>query len=65
MLVTGDVKYHEARRAQDQGLALVDAPHGITEQAAILRWARHLADALGAGGPRGDVREPRRRRVGT
>ena len=49
VLVTGDVKYHEARRAQDQGLALVDAPHGVTEQAAILRWAQTLAEALGAG----------------
>ena len=49
VLVTGDVKYHEARRAQDQGLALVDAPHGVTEQAAVLRWARALAEALGAG----------------
>ena len=49
VLVTGDVKYHEARAAQAQGLALVDAPHGLTEQAAVLRWARTLADALGAG----------------
>jgi dinuclear metal center YbgI/SA1388 family protein len=47
VLVTGDVKYHEARRGLDQGLALVDAPHGLTEQAAILRWAQTLADALG------------------
>jgi dinuclear metal center YbgI/SA1388 family protein len=47
VLVTGDVKYHEARRALGQGLALVDAPHGLTEQAAVLRWARSLHDALG------------------
>ncbi len=47
VLVTGDVKYHEARRARDQGLALVDAPHGLTEQAAVLRWARVLAESLG------------------
>jgi dinuclear metal center YbgI/SA1388 family protein len=47
VLVTGDVKYHEARSALGQGLALVDAPHGITEQAAVLRWARTLAEALG------------------
>lgn len=49
VLVTGDVKYHEARVAQAQGLALVDAPHGATEQEAVLRWAQTFADALGAG----------------
>jgi len=49
VLVTGDVKYHEARVAQAQGLALVDAPHGATEQEAVLRWAQTVADALGAG----------------
>ena len=49
VLVTGDVKYHEARRALGQGLALVDAPHGLTEQAAVLRWAQTLAEALGGG----------------
>jgi len=49
VLVTGDVKYHEARAAQTQGLALVDAPHGVTEQEAVLRWAQTFADALGAG----------------
>jgi len=49
VLVTGDVKYHEARVAQAQGLALVDAPHGVTEQEAVLRWAQTIADALGAG----------------
>jgi len=49
VLVTGDVKYHEARVALAQGLALVDAPHGVTEQEALLRWAQTFADALGAG----------------
>jgi ribonuclease HI len=48
VLVTGDVKYHEARVAQAQGLALVDAPHGVTEQEAVLRWAQTVADAFGA-----------------
>jgi len=47
VLVTGDVKYHEARAAQAQGLALIDAPHGVTEQEGVLRWAERLADALG------------------
>ncbi len=49
VLVTGDVKYHEARVAQAHGLALVDAPHGVTEQEAVLRWAQTFADALGGG----------------
>jgi ribonuclease HI len=48
VLVTGDVKYHEARAAQAQGLALIDAPHGVSEQEGVLRWAERLAGALGA-----------------
>ena len=47
VLVTGDVKYHEARAAQAQCLALIDAPHGVTEQEGVLRWAERLAAALG------------------
>jgi dinuclear metal center YbgI/SA1388 family protein len=47
VLITGDVKYHEARMAQAQGLALIDAPHGVTEQEGLLRWAERLAVALG------------------
>jgi dinuclear metal center YbgI/SA1388 family protein len=47
VLVTGDVKYHEARAAEAQGLALIDAPHGVTEQEGLLRWAERLAVALG------------------
>jgi len=31
VLVTGDVKYHEARDAQDLGIALIDAGHFHTE----------------------------------
>jgi ribonuclease HI len=47
VLITGDVKYHDARIARAQGLALIDAPHGVTEQEGMLRWAGRLADALG------------------
>lgn len=32
VLLTGDLKYHEAREAADQGLAVVDAGHQETEQ---------------------------------
>lgn len=48
VLITGDVKYHEARLAQAQGLALIDAPHGLTEQEGMLRWADRLRNALGS-----------------
>ena len=58
VLVTGDVKYHEARAAQAQGLALIDAPHGVTEQEGVLRWAERLAGALGPEATRGDVPQP-------
>jgi dinuclear metal center YbgI/SA1388 family protein len=47
VLVTGDVKYHEAREALDAGLALVDAPHDLTEEELVLRWSAALAEALG------------------
>ena len=62
VLVTGDVKYHEARAAQAQGIALIDAPHGAVEQEALLRWAETLGDALmvahGAGVPVETFRDP-------
>ena len=58
VLVTGDVKYHEARAAQAQGLALIDAPHGAVEQEAILRWADTLTKVLGAGLPLETFRDP-------
>jgi dinuclear metal center YbgI/SA1388 family protein len=46
VLITGDVKYHEARAAQAQGLALIDAPHGVFEQEGVLKWAERLSEAL-------------------
>jgi dinuclear metal center YbgI/SA1388 family protein len=58
VLITGDVKYHEARAAQAQGLALIDAPHGVTEQEGVLRWAERLADALGASADVQTFRNP-------
>ena len=58
VLVTGDVKYHEARAAQAQGLALVDAPHGVTEQEGVLRWAGKLAVELGPGATVETFRNP-------
>jgi dinuclear metal center YbgI/SA1388 family protein len=35
VLVTGDVRYHEAREAHDSGLALIDAGHDATEKVII------------------------------
>lgn len=42
VLVTGDVKYHEARTAASLGLALIDAGHFATERL----MAGHLATAM-------------------
>lgn len=44
VLVTGDVKYHEAQNAASQGIALIDAGHFATEHlmvtglSALLQW---------------------------
>jgi dinuclear metal center YbgI/SA1388 family protein len=43
VLVTGDVKYHEARNAASLGLALIDAGHFATERL----MAGHLAEIMG------------------
>lgn len=45
LLVTGDLKYHEARRAESEGIAVVDAGHFATERLMV----PHLADALRRG----------------
>ncbi len=49
VLVTGDVKYHEARDAEDMGLAVIDAGHFSTEIIMVSeitgRLGRELAEA--------------------
>lgn len=45
VLVTGDVKYHEARQAEDLGIALVDAGHFATEQLMIEQLTKSLQAA--------------------
>ncbi|MBC8017970.1 MAG: Nif3-like dinuclear metal center hexameric protein [Verrucomicrobia bacterium] len=49
VLVTGDVKYHEARDAEDLGIALIDAGHFPTEiimvAAVRMRLQQRLSDA--------------------
>ncbi|MDO3377648.1 Nif3-like dinuclear metal center hexameric protein [Geoalkalibacter halelectricus] len=42
VLVTGDVKYHEAQNALSQGLALIDAGHFATERILVPRLAEWL-----------------------
>ncbi len=45
VLVTGDVKYHEARLAEELGIALIDAGHFATEQLMIEKVADSLREA--------------------
>jgi dinuclear metal center YbgI/SA1388 family protein len=44
--ITGDLRYHDADRASDLGIALVVAPHGETESWALRRWVPVLRQAL-------------------
>jgi len=43
VLVTGDVKYHEARLAEDLGLSLIDAGHFATEILAVAGLAAAIS----------------------
>lgn len=45
VLVTGDVKYHEARQAEELGIALIDAGHFATEQLMIEQVTQSLQAA--------------------
>ncbi len=45
-LVTGDIKFHEAQRARDEGVALIDAGHFATEQLMVTELARRLRAVL-------------------
>jgi dinuclear metal center YbgI/SA1388 family protein len=48
LLVTGDVKYHEAREAEDLGIALLDAGHFATEVLMVQGFADRLERELAA-----------------
>lgn len=48
LLVTGDIKYHDARNALDLGLALVDAGHFATEEVMVAGLAEKLRAAARA-----------------
>lgn len=48
LLVTGDIKYHDARNALELGLALVDAGHFATEEVMVAGLAEKLRAAASA-----------------
>lgn len=50
LLLTGDVKYHEAREAEAQGIALVDAGHFGTEILMVAAIRDFLTNALHQAG---------------
>jgi putative NIF3 family GTP cyclohydrolase 1 type 2 len=55
VLVTGDVKYHEARDAEELGIALIDAGHFHTEiimAAAVRARLLHMLQDTGFDGCR-------------
>lgn len=47
VLVTGDIKYHEAQQAIAEGLAIIDAGHFATEQPLIQCVAAYLNEQAG------------------
>ncbi|TLM67395.1 MAG: Nif3-like dinuclear metal center hexameric protein [Deltaproteobacteria bacterium] len=55
VLVTGDVKYHEARLAEDLGIALLDAGHFATERLAVEELAERFRAGAAERGWRLDV----------
>ncbi len=51
VLITGDLGYHDAERAQEMGLSLITVPHGEVEWWALRRWTdTMLRDQLEKGG---------------
>ena len=61
-LVTCDLKYHDADRAE--GLALVGLQHAVVERRAMERWSQLLAGDLAESGVGGPVCRHRHRPVG-
>jgi putative NIF3 family GTP cyclohydrolase 1 type 2 len=46
VLISGDMSYHDAEQAAEQGLSLIDVPHGDLEWWAFQRWAGALQKEL-------------------
>jgi dinuclear metal center YbgI/SA1388 family protein len=59
VLVTGDVKYHEARAAESQGVALIDAGHFATEHLMVRGLAETLREAAAERGANIEFQEMR------
>lgn len=57
VLVTGDVKYHEAKQAQSQGIGLIDAGHFHSEQLMVAGLAARLRQAASERGLAIEFRE--------
>jgi putative NIF3 family GTP cyclohydrolase 1 type 2 len=57
LLLTGDIKYHEARAAEDLGLALIDAGHFATEVLMVEGLAARLRSELVKNGFTVEVEE--------
>ncbi|MDY0384569.1 Nif3-like dinuclear metal center hexameric protein [Trichlorobacter sp.] len=55
LLVTGDVKYHEAREAEASGIALLDVGHFASEQLMVVAVQQFLQTTLTAAGYACDV----------
>jgi ribonuclease HI len=50
VLITGDLGYHDAERAAEMGLAVIDAPHGELEWWCLRKWVPLLEAALAGSG---------------
>jgi dinuclear metal center YbgI/SA1388 family protein len=50
VLVTGDIKYHDARIAESLGVALIDGGHFATEKIMIEAFAQQLREMIDAKG---------------
>ncbi len=46
VLVTGDIRYHQAQQALASDVALVDIPHDVSEQVAMENWMERLRKEL-------------------
>jgi dinuclear metal center YbgI/SA1388 family protein len=57
LLVTGDVKYHDAQDALDAGLAVIDIGHYNSEALIVGPIAKHLRESLAAAGLQAEVLE--------
>jgi dinuclear metal center YbgI/SA1388 family protein len=60
--VTGDLKYHEAQKALDMGLALVDPGHFASERILVEPLAEKLRDRASRAGAQVEIRTASRER---